>query len=271
MPSQQLLILEVCKTACCYGICTSQGISSVSSVVGCKSCVLPGGRWDSEALGSFFNPQRKVWWGGLCTDLCLFPHFIYPASHTGPVTLGPNLMPIPIPLEILFSSQFLSLFNSYCYLFLVLPLLLNCTSLFFLSFKYNTFFFHVAETWQESLKDTVKWISYPKQPQTVYFNYISNSSAKIFFGNRVTKSLKSFNWKYLNYILKRLKNWLDLGNRIAEPSPATRLAWVTSLCVRNMCCFVLYRVGSFHIGSWGEFTSEYPIWEYHCFRKLENF
>lgn len=84
-----------------------------------------------RSTGIFFNSQRKVWWGGLCTDLRLFPHFVYPASHAGPVTLGPNLLPIPIPLEVLFSSQFLSLFNSYCYLFLVFPLLLNCTSLFF--------------------------------------------------------------------------------------------------------------------------------------------
>lgn len=94
-----------------------------------------------------------------CAQICLFPHLIYPAPHAGPVTSGPNLLPTPIPLEVLFSNQYLSLFNSYSYLFLVLPLLLSCTSLFFFfSLKYDIFFFHVAGSWQEILMDMVKWI-----------------------------------------------------------------------------------------------------------------
>lgn len=71
----------------------------------------------------------REWCDDMRPDLCLFPHLIYPAPHAGPVTSGPNLLPTPIPLAVLFSNQYISLFNSY--LFLVLPLLLSCTSLSF--------------------------------------------------------------------------------------------------------------------------------------------
>lgn len=109
----------------------------------------------SQKRWFFLIPAERC--DGVWTDLHLFPHLIYPASHAGPVTLGPNLLPTPIPLTVFFSNELLSLCNSCCYFFLVFPLLLSCTSLFFLSFTY-TFFFHVAGTQQEILKDMVKWI-----------------------------------------------------------------------------------------------------------------
>lgn len=140
--------LWVWKTASCYGSCTSWSTSSMGScAVGCKSCVLAAGKWDSEALRSFLILYKKVCWG-MHRPLSIPRHLVYRASQSSPVILGPNPLSTPIPLAVLFSNQSLALFNSSCHLFLVFPLLLSCTSLVSFSFKYNTFFFHVAGTWK---------------------------------------------------------------------------------------------------------------------------
>lgn len=90
--------------------------------------------WCARAVSCLQTNRTQKHWercDEVHTDLTLFPHLICPASCAGPVALGPNLLSTPIPLAVLFSSQFLSLSNSSCYLSLVFPLLFSWTSLFF--------------------------------------------------------------------------------------------------------------------------------------------
>lgn len=70
-------------------------------------------------------------------DLPLFPHLICSAPCAGPVALGPNLLSTPIPLAVLFPSQFLSLSNSSCYLSSI-PIAVQLNKPFFFFIHSNT-------------------------------------------------------------------------------------------------------------------------------------